>query len=117
LYVGKVKAGMYPMRDITIRRDIPVELSGGTEDHQPIEEPVLEPPPNDPPSIERPPKNDPNEPGELPLQDPNSRPPRRSHPGNCGNNSNKLERLRIILREVFLVTDWKADSKRCSFAR
>jgi hypothetical protein len=115
LYVGKVKAGMYPMRNVTIRRDISVEFLGGTDDHQPIEEPVLEPPPNDLPSIKRPPKNDPNEPGELPLQDPNPRLPHQSHPDNSSNISDEPERLGPIVREAFLITSRKADSKRRTF--
>lgn len=90
---GKMKVEMYPMHEIKIGRYRSAELSANADDHPPIDEPVREPPTNDPPSIKRPPKKDPSEPAELPLQDPNPRRPRRSHPGNSADRSNELERL------------------------
>jgi hypothetical protein len=117
LCAGKAKAGMYPTHDVKARRQTVIELSRGAGEHKPIKEPDLPIPVDVPPIIKRPPKNDPNEPSEPPLQDPSPQPPFRSQLRDCPSVAKGSERFGTTQRETFLVTNWKADSKRCSFAR
>lgn len=70
---------MYPTRETKMGRCRLGESSRGTGGNEPIDEPVRQPPANEPPIIKRPPQDDPNEPAELPLQDPSPRLP-RLHP-------------------------------------